>query len=215
MVKSLWTSHGSNKLLLVHKAMPSSWKVSLKKLLGRGSAKKNFELLDNLNIDTTSSIDLSKVILKKRCALILEGDSQVDGTIICEREEVIIKIGKRTFMNGTVIAAQGVTIGDDVLISWGVTIVDHNSHSIAFSERAKDVQDWRLGKKDWSNVKIAPVKISDKVWIGFNAIILKGVSIGEGAVIGAGSVVTKDVPAWTVAAGNPARIIRGIPEDER
>jgi acetyltransferase-like isoleucine patch superfamily enzyme len=215
MVKSLWTSHGSNKLLLVHKAMPSSWKASLKKLLGISSAKKNFELLGNLNVDTTSSIGLSKVILKKRCTLVVEGDSQVDGTIVCEREEVIIKIGKRTFMNGTVIAAQGVTIGNDVLISWGVTIVDHNSHSIAFSERAKDVQDWRSGKKDWSNVKIAPIKISDKVWIGFNAIILKGVSIGEGAIIGAGSVVTKDVPAWTVAAGNPARIIRGIPEDER
>lgn len=64
-------------------------------------------------------------------------------------------------------------------------------------------------------MNIAPVKISDKVWIGFNSIILKGVTIGEGAVVGAGSVVTKDVPAWTVVAGNPARIIREIPENER
>ena len=56
---------------------------------------------------------------------------------------------------------------------------------------------------------------NSKVWIGFNAIILKGVTIGEGAVVGAGSVVTKDVLPWTVVAGNPARLIREISENER
>jgi acetyltransferase-like isoleucine patch superfamily enzyme len=69
--------------------------------------------------------------------------------------------------------------------------------------------------KDWSTVEIRPVTISDKVWIGFNSLILCGVTIGEGAVIGAGSVVTNDIPAWTVAAGNPARVIRNIPFNER
>jgi acetyltransferase-like isoleucine patch superfamily enzyme len=57
--------------------------------------------------------------------------------------------------------------------------------------------------------------ISDFVWIGANVIILKGVTIGEGAIVGAGSVVTKDVPPYTIVAGNPARIIREIPENER
>jgi acetyltransferase-like isoleucine patch superfamily enzyme len=195
--------------------MKTFWKASLKKLLEKVGVKKHFEQAGELNIDVSSSININRITMKKECSLTVDRDSQIDGVIVCEREQVFIKIGKRTFMNGTIIAAQEVTIGDDVLISWGVTIVDHNSHSIAFSERARDVQDWRLGKKDWSNVKIAPVSISDKTWIGFNAIILKGVSIGEGAIIGAGSVVTKDVPAWTIAAGNPARIIRGIPKDER
>ena len=112
-------------------------------------------------------------------------------------------------------SAQRVDIGDDVLISWGTTIVDHNSHATSFTLRSNDAVDWLEGKKDWTNVKIAPVKISNKVWIGFNCIILKGVTIGEGAVVGAGSVVTKDVPPWTIVAGNPARIIREIPENER
>ena len=60
-----------------------------------------------------------------------------------------------------------------------------------------------------------PVLICDDVLIGCMAVILKGVTIGEGAIVGAGSVVTKDVPPWTIVAGNPARVIREIPEDER
>ncbi|GBO51698.1 acetyltransferase, CYSE/LACA/LPXA/NODL family [Pseudanabaena sp. lw0831] len=139
----------------------------------------------------------------------------MEGSICFDGDNATIAIGKRVFMNGYLIAAQSIEIGDDVLISWGVTIVDHNSHAISFSERSQDVVNWRLGKKDWTNVKIAPIKISNKVWIGFNSIILKGVTIGEGAIVGAGSVVTKDVPAWTIVAGNPARVIREILEDER
>ena len=64
--------------------------------------------------------------------------------------------------------------------------------------------------KDWSVVPTAAVRIEDKVWIGFNVIVLKGVTIGEGAVVGAGSVVVNDVPAWSVAVGNPARVIREL-----
>jgi acetyltransferase-like isoleucine patch superfamily enzyme len=60
-----------------------------------------------------------------------------------------------------------------------------------------------------------PVIIGNSVWIGVNSTILKGVTIGEGSVVGAGSVVTKDVPPWTIVAGNPARVIREIPENER
>ena len=169
----------------------------------------------NVKLHPSSKFNLLKLRLKPRCSVLIEEQSQVLGSLIFDRENASISIGKRVFITGSIIASQNIEIGDDVLISWGTTIVDHNSHSISFSHREKDAVDWMAGKKDWTHVKIAPVKISNKVWIGFNSIILKGVTIGEGAVIGAGSVVTKDVPAWTIVAGNPARVIREIPENER
>ena len=169
----------------------------------------------SVELHSSSKLNLLNVRLKHRCSVVIEEQTQVLGSLIFDRENASISIGKRVFITGSVIAAQNIEIGDDVLISWGTTIVDHNSHSISFSHRENDAVDWMAGKKDWTHVKIAPVKISSKVWIGFNAIILKGVTIGEGAVIGAGSVVTKDVPAWTIVAGNPARVIREIPENER
>ena len=154
---------------------------------------------------------------KKDCTFVVGQDSLIEGVVTFERDNAVVRIGARTFIGGgaSIIASKRVEIGDDVLIAWGVTIVDHNSHSISFSKRKDDVLAWRLGRKDWSNVVIAPVKIADKVWIGFNSIILKGVTIGEGAIVGAGSVVTKDVSPWTIVAGNPARVIREIPPEER
>jgi galactoside O-acetyltransferase len=63
---------------------------------------------------------------------------------------------------------------------------------------------------DWAGVKSSPVTIEDKVWIGFDAVILKGVRIGEGAIVGARSVVTRDVEPYTVVAGNPAIVVHHI-----
>lgn len=145
----------------------------------------------------------------------VDEDSVVGGHMVIEKTGGQIRIGKRVFMNGSLQVAERIEIGDDVLIAWGVTIVDNNSHSIGFSLRARDVLDYRSGSKDWTPVKIAPVYIKSKAWIGFNAIILKGVTVGEGAVVGSGSVVTRSVPDWTIVAGNPARVIREIPAAER
>ena len=125
--------------------------------------------------------------------------------------------GDRCYIGDShIVCHTAVSLGDDVVISWGVTIVDHNSHDVAWRGRANDILDWAKGRKDWSRVKIAPVVIRDRVWIGFNAIILKGVTIGECAVVAAGAVVTKDVAPYTVVAGNPARPVKILePTDER
>jgi acetyltransferase-like isoleucine patch superfamily enzyme len=170
---------------------------------------------ENVIIHPSSKISQNRITLKKNCSVTVDESSQIDGSIFFDNENAKVLIGKRSFVSAMVVSAKSIEIGDDVMIAWGTTIVDHNSHSISFSNRSEDVANWLQGKKDWSHVKISPVRICDKVWIGFNAIILKGVTIGEGAVVGAGSVVTKDVPPWTIVAGNPARIIREIPENER
>jgi len=151
-------------------------------------------------------------------------NSLVNGNFIFELQSGSVTIGDRTFTGGgSFYCIDEIIIGNDVMFSWGCTVIDNNSHSHIWSERKSDVLDWKKGieenkiggYKDWSKVKRGKIVIKDKVWIGFNSIILKGVTIGEGAIIGAGSVVTKDVPKWTIVGGNPAKIIREIPKEER
>lgn len=151
------------------------------------------------------------------CTLSIGSNSNIEGSLVMEQSSARITIGSRTHIGGGTLlaAAQSIDIGDDVLIAFEALVMDHNSHSLTFRERQRDVQDWIAGQKDWSKVAIAPVRISDKAWIGVRAIILKGVTIGEGAVVGAGSLVTSDVPAWTIVGGNPARVIRPLTDEER
>ena len=135
--------------------------------------------------------------------------SMVKCKIMFDHPGASIKIGDRTSIGASLLVCHTkITIGNDVLISWGVTIVDHDSHSLDWRRRAKDVSDWMAGRKDWEGVSIQPVTIGDRAWIGFGVTILKGVTVGEGAIIGACAVVTKDVPPYAVLVGNPARIIR-------
>lgn len=158
---------------------------------------------------------------EERKRIFIDEESMIGCNFIFESDSGVIKIGKRTFINaGTnIISINEIEIGDDVTIGWNIYIYDHDSHSLDYRFRKDDIERQRedfyanrnfIFSKDWSTVKSAPVKICNKVWIGFNAIILKGVTIGEGAIVAAGAVVTKDVPAWTVVAGNPATIVKKI-----
>ena len=138
--------------------------------------------------------------------------SSVIATLVVERSGGEIVVGDRTHIgHGTILdAAESIRVGSDVLISFDVLIFDHDSHSVDFTRRAHDVESWMVGAKDWDSVARAPVVVCDKSWVGARAILLKGVTVGEGSVVGAGAVVTRDVPDWTVVAGNPARVIRQI-----
>jgi maltose O-acetyltransferase len=106
-----------------------------------------------------------------------------------------ISIGDHTFINYgvSITAFLQVKVGRHCLLGQNVRVVDKNEHGVEQREAAPPA---------------APILIEDHVWIGAHAIILPGVSIGRNSVIGAGSVVTKDIPANCLAAGNPARVVR-------
>lgn len=108
-----------------------------------------------------------------------------------------VNIGKRCFIQQccTFFGRGGITIGNDVFIGPKVNLITIN-HDLDPDNRSAT-----YGR---------PIVIEDKVWIGIGATILPGIKIGYGAVIGAGSVVTKEVPPMTIVAGNPARIIKNI-----
>lgn len=105
-----------------------------------------------------------------------------------------VSIGPSSGIN----VAENITIGHRSLISWNCDIMDTDFHSIQFTEDE--------GTRSVSS----PVVIGDDVWIGAHCIVLKGVTIGTNSVIGAGSVVTQNIPPNCLAAGNPARVIRSI-----
>ena len=127
-------------------------------------------------------------------------------------------IGDFTLLVGALITADtSVDIGSHCLISWGVGIADSDFHPVSAAQRMIDAEalaPYFEGRPErpLAAVRSRPVKIGDNVWIGMNAIVLKGVTIGDGSVVAAGAVVTKDVPAGTIVAGNPARFIKRVPE---
>lgn len=158
--------------------------------------------------------------LKGKKYVLVGRDSIINGTFIFESKDGEISIGNHSYIGGGMfISHRRIMIGNNVTIAWGGTIYDHDSHSLNYLDRRRDIDDEldciRSGKnfianKEWSNVSSKPIIICDDVWIGMNVTILKGVTIGEGAIVAACSVVTKDVPAWTVVAGNPAKIVKSI-----
>jgi acetyltransferase-like isoleucine patch superfamily enzyme len=166
---------------------------------------------NSVSVGTTTQLKWHRLQNVSGNQLCIGSNSIINARIIFEEKSGVVSIGDRCFIGRSdLVCYRGIRIGDDVIISWGVTVVDHDSHGIEWEDRSTDVVDWARGRKDWSKVMHAPITIEDKVWIGFDVSILKGVTIGEGAVIGACSVVTRDVPAYTVAAGNPARTIRKL-----
>ncbi|MBQ8809088.1 MAG: acyltransferase [Bacteroidales bacterium] len=124
---------------------------------------------------------------------------------VCNRDKKIrnsrLIIGNGTFIGefNNIRATGGeIIIGKYCNISQHCSLVASN-HSIA--------KDRYISEQPWDEVKIG-IKLGDDVWIGANSVVLPGVTIGRGAVVGAGSVVTKDIPEYAIAVGNPAKIIK-------
>ncbi len=153
--------------------------------------------------------------LGEKEAIIVGENSVVRGELFIFAHGGRIEIGEDCYIGqGTRIwSTESIRIGDRVQIAHNVNILDNNSHSLDPTIRYrhyKQIMTSGHPKTNTFDMQSAPVVIEDDVWIGFNSIILKGVSIGKGAVVAAGSVVTKNVPACVIVAGNPATIVKTI-----
>lgn len=116
-----------------------------------------------------------------------------------------VKVGKGSKIGATVDIDQSapelITIGKNVWVTRGVMLLCHQ----------RDLSQYEVGKPVmYCELKYAPIVIKDGAHIGIGAIIMPGVTIGEGAIIGAGSVVTRDIPAFSVAVGAPAKVIKSF-----
>lgn len=138
------------------------------------------------------------------CSICMEPNTKlvINGSVtLCEGAKIItkrggVKICTHSYINGaTIDCSNSIEIGEYCAIAQGAIIKDSDEHAIVDE----------LGNK---NEYTQPIIIGNKVWIGTNAIILKGVTIGDGAIVAAGAVVTKDVPAHALVAGVPAKVIR-------
>lgn len=119
----------------------------------------------------------------------------------------IVETGNHTYLNGGIIECSShISIGDECAIADGVRIMDNSWHNYCATEEGVE-SDTSVTDK-MSGECARPVKIGNHVWIATNAVILPGVTIGDGAVVAAGAVVTKSVPERCMVAGVPAKVIR-------
>lgn len=134
------------------------------------------------------------------------------------------KAGKDAWINAPFHCDYGynIEVGDNFFANYGLTILDVAKVVIGNNVQiAPNVSIYTAGHPVHPDSRNSgyeygiPVTIGDNVWIGGNVVILPGVTIGSNSIIGAGSVVTKDVPEWVIAAGNPCKVVRKITEEDR
>lgn len=173
---------------------------------------KNFNTLiqENTKVGNNSLITGKLYNKCKTAKIIIGNDCMILGDLCTETENSQIIVGNNVFISSSVLFSTiSIDVGDDVLISSDCLIQDSDNHNVSRAVRKKDCGDWKNNNiQNWEVVNRLPIKICNGAWIGAKCIILKGVTIGEGAIVGAGSVVTKDVLPYTIVAGNPAKFIK-------
>lgn len=179
--------------------------------------KKNQEISLNAVVHPSAKI----IVMNELNGSVKIGDgTHIKGELVTFSHGGRINIGQNCYIgeNSRVWSALQITIGDRVLIAHNVNIIDNNTHPL--SARSRHEHYMEIISKGFPidnryELKERSILIEDDVWIGMGSIVLPGCKLGRGAIVGAGSVVTKDVPPYTIVAGNPAKIIREIPENER
>jgi acetyltransferase-like isoleucine patch superfamily enzyme len=183
----------------------------LRRLLGKPTCEKH---------DTARLGSAARIInMGKDSSLIRIGASSiVDGNLLTFAHGGSITVGEWCYIGegSRIWAAKQITIGNRVMISHNVNIFDSLTHPIAPDLRHQHFRAIAItGHPEQIDLGELSVRIEDDAWIAAGAIVLRGVTIGKAAIIGAGAVVTDDVPPFAVAAGNPARVIRYLTSKER
>jgi len=145
------------------------------------------------------------------------GASTYLGTMFDVGPKGRVKLGQFALVHGArIICDAEVLIGDYAMISWNVVLMDSFRVPLNPVERRKELElvPTRRPRLAAATVPARPVKIERNVWIGFDVCVLPGVTVGQGSIVGARSVVIEDVPPFTIVAGNPARLVRRLTEEE-
>jgi len=167
----------------------------------------NMEVGENTVIDSSSCF--KKFFSKKQPGLKLGKNITLQSPALATEEDGYIEIGDYSYISGAaIISSAKIIIGKYVFIAGGVTIVDSDFHPQDPAARLRDtIAISPVGNKLFRpSFDVAPVIIEDDVWIGYNATILKGVTIGRGSVIQPGAVVLRNIPAGSIVSGNPAQV---------
>jgi acetyltransferase-like isoleucine patch superfamily enzyme len=181
-----------------------------------GTIPENVVVDESAYIETTFSFHLYRsqapVGLRIGC-----GASMYLGTMFDVGPSGRLSIGEYTLIHGArIICDSEIEIGDYALISWNVVLMDTYRVPIDPAQRRRELEQvpFKSPRHIDAGSPARPIRIGRNVWIGFDACVLAGVTIGEGSVVGARSVVTEDVEPFMVVAGNPARTVRKLERGE-
>ncbi len=177
-----------------------------------GTIPDNAVIDETAFVETTYSFNLYRSLAPVGVR-IGKGASVYLGTMFDVGTQGRVSLGNYALMNGVrIICDEEIKIGDYALISWNVVLMDTYRMPPNPVERRRELE--RVPKRELRRIDLnepaRPIHIGANVWIGFDACVLPGVTIGEGSIVGARSVVTADVDPYTIVAGNPARVIRRL-----
>jgi acetyltransferase-like isoleucine patch superfamily enzyme len=150
--------------------------------------------------------------------IVIGANSHVRGELMVFASGGKISIGEWCYVGvgARIWSAASIEIGNRVLISHSVHILDNLTHPIKAKDRHEQAkQIFTSGHPRDISLDERPVKIGDDAWIGACAMVLRGVAVGQGGIVAAGAVVTRDVPPYSIVAGNPAVVVRELSLDER
>lgn len=171
---------------------------------------------ENLKVSKISNCMIKKISGISGGNITIGDNCEIHGELYCEGAGRLV-IGNNTTIRyqSFIGCVDSIIIGNDVIISNNIKIIDSNNHPTSPKERRALCEscDFNSEQWAWSYSQHNPVIIEDNVWVGENSRVLKGVTIGRGSIVACCSVVTKDVPPYSIVAGNPAIVVKSLQDN--